>query len=380
MMNDKLYTISEVAEKLNLSTKTLRRWENEGKFTASRTIGGQRRYTLEDLQILDAIKHGTITSKSDLLTLQQAANLFGVTPQTIIRWENEGKIHPFITSGNTYYPKSRLIEKIESLKKTLNPPEPPLDPTPPPPSSPTPPTPTPPPSPSPTPLTPTNSLPRHFLLTTITINLLLTFFLLLGYHLATSSKQTQPPSTTQSPTLSSQTPLQKTLQAIFSLTGDLETPGSITTKKSLTVGQTLNLLPTTPPLKPTPGTIYFDASTQTLKLFTKNRWLDFPNPNLSQPQNTTLASATAILPKNKTLVQIQNPAITPQTTILITFTSDYSPARKYWLTQKPGQFTLHTDFPPSQNATFTYLLINPNPSPTENPQSSSSATISTPNH
>jgi excisionase family DNA binding protein len=97
---DKLYTIQEVATKLNLSDKTLRRWEEAGRFSPSRTLGNQRRYTIEDLQILDALKHGTIAKQADLLSIQQASQLCGVSPTTILRWENEGKIHPFITSGS----------------------------------------------------------------------------------------------------------------------------------------------------------------------------------------------------------------------------------------------------------------------------------------
>ena len=113
---DKLYTIQEVATKLNLSDKTLRRWEEAGRFLSSRTLGNQRRYSLEDLQILDAIKHGTINEQKDLLTIYQAAKICGVTPTTILRWENDGKIHPFITSDNTYYLKPRLVEKMDELK------------------------------------------------------------------------------------------------------------------------------------------------------------------------------------------------------------------------------------------------------------------------
>lgn len=115
---EKLYSISEVADKLKLATKTLRRWEESGKFVGNRTLGGQRRYSLTDIQILDAIKHGTIPNSADLLTIDQAAALFGVSAATVVRWENEGRIHPLITAGVTYYPRHRLLEKIAELKKS----------------------------------------------------------------------------------------------------------------------------------------------------------------------------------------------------------------------------------------------------------------------
>ena len=101
---DTTYSITEVAEKLNLSDKTLRRWEEAGRFTPSRTEGNQRRYNMEDLQILDAIKHGSLPDQKDLLSANQAAAMLGVTEPTIERFVAEGKIHPFITVGHTFYP------------------------------------------------------------------------------------------------------------------------------------------------------------------------------------------------------------------------------------------------------------------------------------
>jgi putative resolvase len=50
---NKLLTIKEAAELLGVSAQTLRRWEREGKgIAAQRTSGGQRRYELSKLQPL----------------------------------------------------------------------------------------------------------------------------------------------------------------------------------------------------------------------------------------------------------------------------------------------------------------------------------------
>ena len=51
-------TIQEVSERLNLSKHTLRFWEKEleGIIVPLRTKGGQRRYTLEHLFIIEEIK------------------------------------------------------------------------------------------------------------------------------------------------------------------------------------------------------------------------------------------------------------------------------------------------------------------------------------
>ena len=48
-------TIKEAAELLGVSTKTLRRWESEGKLQSERTSGGHRRY---DIVQLLGIEHG----------------------------------------------------------------------------------------------------------------------------------------------------------------------------------------------------------------------------------------------------------------------------------------------------------------------------------
>ena len=44
-----LLPIKEAAEILGVSTKTLRRWEHEGKMKSQRTAGGHRRYAVQDL-------------------------------------------------------------------------------------------------------------------------------------------------------------------------------------------------------------------------------------------------------------------------------------------------------------------------------------------
>src|SRR3989344_4344221 len=48
-MNNKLLTIQEVADILRVSTKTLRRWDQAGRFVPIRTAGNQRRYTQEQV-------------------------------------------------------------------------------------------------------------------------------------------------------------------------------------------------------------------------------------------------------------------------------------------------------------------------------------------
>ena len=48
-MNNRLYTIQEAANILGVSTKTLRRWDQGGRFVPTRTAGNQRRYTQDQI-------------------------------------------------------------------------------------------------------------------------------------------------------------------------------------------------------------------------------------------------------------------------------------------------------------------------------------------
>ena len=51
-MNKELLTIQQVAKILNVSTKTLRRWEKKGILIPQRSSGNYRLYTQDDIEIL----------------------------------------------------------------------------------------------------------------------------------------------------------------------------------------------------------------------------------------------------------------------------------------------------------------------------------------
>jgi excisionase family DNA binding protein len=335
---DKLYTIQEVATKLNLSDKTLRRWEEAGRFTPSRTLGNQRRYTIEDLQILDAIKHNTISEQKDLLTIEQAGKLCGVSPTTILRWENDGKIHPFITSGNTYYPRQKLMEKMEELKKIYIEPE----------TAPAPNTPgvfidpAPvgadyhPPAPEKTKLTPLTTRASHVSPLQFNVyltNTLITLVLILSYHFFFNQ-----PSAPISPQTGLPAQAGSVQGTSTSVTTDPRVDDLITKFQDFVSTQMLK------DAKPSP--------TSTLKL-----------------DNASLVSGSSTLPKNKDQVSVTLPAqagadkITPTTPVTVTFTSDYAPAKKYWVTPGEGSFTVTTDFPVSTDSTFNYSFLAPTSTP-----------------
>ncbi len=306
---EKLYTIAEVADKLNLSAKTLRRWEEAGRFTPSRTLGGQRRYSIEDLQILDAIKHGTIPDQKDLLTLQQAAALFGVSPATIDRWENEGKIHPLITAGNTYYPRTRLMSKLGQLQTEMLP-QMERVPYTPPPSYEEPPAPqtivdtpsTPERTVSPHPRDHHSDVPRLSTLSTteptsarhhrawlhrvnvdtVIVNTAITLTLLAGYYFLTRPFKLVEPVTPTS-LLQAVTPaIDPDIMRIKSM---IDPTGNIT-------APSLTLLPGIAPEKPAPGTLYFDTGSQAYRYYTNGKWNDLvPAPASSASAVATPAAS-----------------------------------------------------------------------------------------
>lgn len=330
---DKLYTIIEVATKLNLSDKTLRRWEEAGKFTPSRTLGNQRRYSLEDLQILDAIKHGTINEQKDLLTVEQASKLCGVSPITILRWEDAGKIHPLITSGNTYYPRTKLMEKMTELKEAS--PEPyvqkshpvtsisdeeslsnaeELAPKPDQSNS-----------DSEQVASRLSSLPKTSLAdldgtvswSSHLINALITIILILSYHLLFNSTPSKPIS-----------PQSGSVQGASSITtSDPRVDDVIAKLQDHISAEMLK------DAKPIP--------TNTIKL-----------------DNTSLFYGSGTISKGKDQVLVTNSRVTPTTPITLSFTGDYAPAKKYWVTTQDGAFTIHTDFALANDSTFNYSFIN----------------------
>lgn len=49
---NKMYTMEEASKMLGVHPNTLRRWEKQGKITTSRTTGGHRRFSIEALSAI----------------------------------------------------------------------------------------------------------------------------------------------------------------------------------------------------------------------------------------------------------------------------------------------------------------------------------------
>ncbi len=275
---EETYTISETAEKLNISEKTLRRWEEAGRFTPSRTVGNQRRYSIEDLQILDAIKHN-IPHQKDLLTLSAAAQFLDVTEPTIDRLVSEGQLHPFTTVSQKYYPRHRLLPLLGNIKgesptntqevhqpipinsaPTSEPTAnrlPPLEP----------------PKQTITPTNPNGTSRPQSPYTTYSLQAVITIILITVYHFLfrTPSTPTSPTASQGSVQGAATNPSLVLLDDMLdSATGGL-TATTITSKLG-TITPNLTLLPGVSPTSPFPGSLYYDASENKVKIYTEAGW------------------------------------------------------------------------------------------------------------
>lgn len=69
---DKLLTLKETEELLNVSKSTLQRWDNKGKLSALRTEGGHRRYRLSDIEKIFGKEQVSIKTDKDIIVATYA--------------------------------------------------------------------------------------------------------------------------------------------------------------------------------------------------------------------------------------------------------------------------------------------------------------------
>jgi len=70
-MKDELLTIQQAADLLGVSSKTLRRWEAKGHLTPQRTIGNQRRYSRIELTAMIQKSNGKVKLAAPVTNPQQ---------------------------------------------------------------------------------------------------------------------------------------------------------------------------------------------------------------------------------------------------------------------------------------------------------------------
>src|SRR3990172_1740320 len=123
-----MFSIKDAAQAVGIHPKTIRRWENQGKFIPQRTLGNQRRFSSKDVVHLKNLKSGQApfpaTPLDLILTPTQAAAKLDVSLATLNRWNKEGKISYKLDSKlQPGYPTSQINslfkKEVSPLPKPL---------------------------------------------------------------------------------------------------------------------------------------------------------------------------------------------------------------------------------------------------------------------
>ena len=267
-----MFTIKDAAQALGIHPKTIRRWEEKGKFTPLRTPGNQRRFSEKDLNLLARLKAGdpVPVPAEKILTLAQAAEKLTVNPVTVKRWTKAGKLN--LSVNNQLEPGYRETD----IRKLLQGPSLPVLPEP------------------EIPQKPTRTDPMGKYLPYAGIAGLVLALGILAYLWL------QPKPIASPAILETQTPvvdiaLPRTAQFLDGRitlglnTGDLfyaDATGNLYLKNSALIDQSvythnLQLLPTTAPQEQQVGQLYVDQSSGNLMYFDGLEWINL-NQNASQ--------------------------------------------------------------------------------------------------
>ena len=96
---------TEVAEIMRVTPRTVTRWAEQGKLPHSRTLGGHRRFPAE--LILDLAQ-----KKAKSLTVDAAARLLGTSPSTVHRLVKQRKLQSFRGLGGQIYLPVDQVNKL----------------------------------------------------------------------------------------------------------------------------------------------------------------------------------------------------------------------------------------------------------------------------
>lgn len=91
-MDTTIYTLKEFAEKIKVSTRTLVRWHESGKFTAMINPSGKMFYTKEDFDAYIGVDEKITLSAEDALALIAALeNKEPLSEDVVARWKVAGE-------------------------------------------------------------------------------------------------------------------------------------------------------------------------------------------------------------------------------------------------------------------------------------------------
>ncbi len=130
---DTRYTISDVSNKLQVSTNLLRKWEKYGYIVIKKDNRGHRYYTNKDINTLKSIKKMVSTkayaenrakhAKVDMPTLyniSEAADKLQVTTNLLRKWETYGHIKPSRNEKVFRFYTQNDIDKLLELKTLIS--------------------------------------------------------------------------------------------------------------------------------------------------------------------------------------------------------------------------------------------------------------------
>jgi excisionase family DNA binding protein len=121
-----LLSVKKASSLLEVSPDTLRRLDNKGTVVPTRGANGERLYSGSDISLLKQVLRKPLSEKS--YGIQETANILRVSPQTIRRWEREGKISTTRTPGGQRLFTLKDIQALQNLPKKVQvfpPPQPP---------------------------------------------------------------------------------------------------------------------------------------------------------------------------------------------------------------------------------------------------------------
>lgn len=114
--NKKFISISKAAKFLQVSPDTLRNWEKQGKLLPSRTYGGARRYSTTELLGLKKELRPFVSRRTGLVSISTVAKALRVSSDTIRNWDKKGLIESSRSRGGA---RRFTRDEIIRLQKEL---------------------------------------------------------------------------------------------------------------------------------------------------------------------------------------------------------------------------------------------------------------------
>ncbi|MBI2405425.1 MerR family transcriptional regulator, partial [Candidatus Microgenomates bacterium] len=109
------FSVNQAAKIIATSSKTLRRLVKKGVVKPERGSKGELFFTFDDLVLLqNALSH---SREERTYSVTQATRLLKVSPDTLRRWEEEGKIKPTRTPGGHRRYTASQLTKLTAIKE-----------------------------------------------------------------------------------------------------------------------------------------------------------------------------------------------------------------------------------------------------------------------